>query len=281
MTHDTSYRPLRANLISLTVLFLVGIVLTLGFAASTAQMPDQGKKKKVFADDDLKEGKVRGIWQVVTDFDQSQLDDPAVPVVVDAIKMSSGHSKYAGLMKIDEVGVKNRGPKAVKSLQLRWAFVAFNEPDGALLEGYTPLFDVKLEANASRRFDIPAIFFNREIKRLTKGGELHGDFYLRVGVQEVRFADGSLWQRRTPGGAVKSKYLNPTSSGRFPTLAALNPDAGRPPTIPALVPCNQKPRWLTSAFFFLNLQTALEGCTDDRACGFNDENKTALPYRIG
>jgi len=97
----------------------------------------------VFVDDDLKEGKVPGIWQVVTDFDQSQLDDPAVPVVVDAIKMSSGWGKYVGLMKIDEVGVKNRGPKAVRSLQLRWAFVPFNEPDRAVLEGFTPFFDAR------------------------------------------------------------------------------------------------------------------------------------------
>ena len=218
-THDSSSRSIRARLIPLTLMLLVGVVLTFGFAASTAQMPEQGKKKKVFFDDDLREGKVPGVWEVATDFDQSQLDDPAVPVVVDGIGSVSGHGKYAGLVKIGEAGVKNRGPKAVRSLQLRWTLVPFNEPSVVLLEGYTPFFDVELEANASRRVDIPAIFFNRQIKRLTRGGELHGDYYLRVGVQEARFDDGTSWQpglRAAPPRATTSIESPPPDSRLWP-----------------------------------------------------------------
>ena len=63
---------------------------------------------------------------------------------------------------------------------------------------------------------------------------MHGDFYLRVGVQEVRFDDGSVWRRQPPGGPVKSNYLDPTSPARFPTLAALNPGASPPPNVSGL-----------------------------------------------
>jgi hypothetical protein len=192
-THESRTGFRHPSLITLMIVLLTALVVVAGFAASTAQTPERGKKKEVFVDDDLKEGKVPGEWLVVTDLDQSQLDDPSVPVVVDGVNTFAGKGKYAGLMKIGEVRAANRGPKAVTSLQLRWAFVAFNQPDVALLEGYTSLLDIRIDVNSSQKFDIPAIFFNREVKRFTKGRELHGHFYLRVSVQEVRFNDGSVW----------------------------------------------------------------------------------------
>jgi hypothetical protein len=33
------------------------------------------------------------------------------------------------------------------------------------------------------------------LKALARNGELYGNFGLRIGVQEVRFADGTFWRR--------------------------------------------------------------------------------------
>jgi hypothetical protein len=192
--HTSPGRPLPwAVMLSLCAALLADAAL-----AEQSQAPQE---RQVFTEDDLAVQKVRGKWDVSARPDFEQKNDPSAPVVVEGLSTYSGGGKYVGLHKIKTVEVRNRSQQAVASLQLSWAVHTaveqggFFAPGAVVLEGSTPFFDVKVAPLGFRRAEIPPIFFNKIIKPLLKNGELHGGFYVVVGVREVRFADGSLWQK--------------------------------------------------------------------------------------
>jgi hypothetical protein len=169
----------------------------LACAAVARQGPSQYPKATPFTDEDLKAGKLSGPGAVGPGFDNSQLNDPSVPVVVKGINMISGDptTKFIGLVKLQGADLENRGAKATSRVQLRWALVNRDEPEKVLLEGVTPYFDARVGAGESLKTDTPPIFFNRIVQPLLVEGRLEGRFDLRVGVGEVAFEDGTVWRR--------------------------------------------------------------------------------------
>ncbi len=169
----------------------------LACAADAQDGPSKYPKATPFTDEDVKVGKPPGLWGVGPGFDNSQLNDPSVPVVVKGINMVSGDptTRFIGLVKLQGADLENRGAKATSRVQLRWALVNRDEPEKVLLEGVTPYFDARVGAGESLKTDTPPIFFNRIVQPLLVEGRLEGRFDLRVGVSEVAFEDGSVWRR--------------------------------------------------------------------------------------
>lgn len=182
-------------------------ILSIAFAslclASEALTPAQvdvrgrpaGQAKEVFTEDDLKVEVIKGRWSAQSDFDETQFNDPSVPVYVKGVNMFWGKGKYLGRMKIPEVVLENRAGQQTLSVRLRWVVVSQDAPDAVLLEGVTPLFDARINPHDAARVDIPEIYFNKILKPLRKEGELSGRFRLVLRVQEVRFSDGQQWSR--------------------------------------------------------------------------------------
>ena len=169
----------------------------LACAVAAQNGPSQYPKATPFTEEDLKVGKLPGLWGVGPAFDHSQLNDPAAPVVVKGINMISGDptTEYIGLVKLQGADLENRGAKPTSRVQLRWALVRRDEPEKIVLEGVTPSFEARVAAGESLKTDTPPIFFNRIVQPLLVEGQLQGKFDLLVGVNEVAFEDGSVWRR--------------------------------------------------------------------------------------
>jgi hypothetical protein len=58
--------------------------------------------------------------------------------------------------------------------------------------------------NPPLRMDIVPVYFNKLVKPLLKDGELNFHALLIVGVQEARFADGTVWQRNRQAAFLKT-----------------------------------------------------------------------------
>ena len=208
----------RRNFVPLTTLFLFALMVVCGFTASTTQSsakasvgsgrgnqlppefanPNPEDAKKDFNDDDLKvkEQKPRGKLAVVLETDMEQFNDASMPVAVGTIQSLSGGGKYAGVVKVKRLEIKNRSSKALNSVQLSWEIVSLDNPTKVLLEGATPFVNFWAEANSSKVVEIPTIYPALLFKPLTKDTELNGQFQLTIGVKEARFADGSFWRRQ-------------------------------------------------------------------------------------
>jgi len=206
----------RQNVVPFTLSFLLAVIVACGFIASTSQSsaeasvgnrrgnqrpPEFSNRnpkdiKKDFSDDDLKvkDQKPRGKWGVALETDMNQFHDASVPVAVGTIQSLSGGGKYAGVVKIKRLEVRNRSSKALNSVQLRWEIANLDNPSKVLLEGNTPFVNFWAEANSSQVIEIPTIYPALLFKPLAKDGELNGRFQLTIGVQEARFADGSFWR---------------------------------------------------------------------------------------
>lgn len=169
----------------------------LACAAIAQEAPSQYPKAAPFTDEDVKVGKLQGPWGVGPGFDNSQLNDPSVPLVVKGVNMISGDptTRFIGLVKLQGADLENRGARAASRVRLRWALVDRDEPDKILLEGVTAPFDARVGARESLKTDTPPIFFNRIVQPLLVEGQLQGKFTIVVGVSEVAFEDGSVWRR--------------------------------------------------------------------------------------
>lgn len=187
------------------------------------------EKKEYFDDEDLKVEPVAGKWRLGTILDVKQGYDPSVPVIVAGFNTVYGHGKYSGRVKIPEMEIENRSQKVLQSVQLRWVIANNDEPDTILLEGVMPPMQVRIEPfNPPRLRDIPPVYFNKLVKPLLKDGELNFHALLIVGVQEARFADGSVWQRsrqvaflKTSLGGPPFKLIPPRYSKPVPFLDLL------------------------------------------------------------
>lgn len=60
------------------------------------------------------------------------------------------------------------------------------------MEDTFPWVNVSIAPGAPQVVEIKALYPAKMLKALAKNGELYGNFGLRIGVQEIRFADGSF-----------------------------------------------------------------------------------------
>lgn len=204
----------RRNIVPFTFFFLLLVVAVFGLAVVTEQsaakeeavgqlpqsIPDPTGEdmQKEFNDEDLKvKGeKPRGKWGFSIMLDMSRALSDSIPVAVVGIQSLSGGGKHLGVTKIKRVKVNNRSAKTVNSVQLRWTLAPFDDPEKVLSEGTTPFANIWVEANSLKVVEIPTLYPALLLKSLAKDGELNGNFQLAIGVQEARFADGTLWRRQ-------------------------------------------------------------------------------------
>lgn len=227
MQHSRLLRTLlsAATLLTTTIFFI-------GAVAPPAAAQKNGKKP-LFTDEDLTVQRARGRGKVGTGVDLRQANDPSAPLVVKLINTYYGGGQHTGRIKILEAKIENRDQKVTQSIQLRWTLVKKAEPDKVLLEGVTPFFDVQIAPYDAPLVDIPPIYYNKIVRPLLKNGLMDEDIRVSVGVQEVRFEDGTRWQRvahaafiraafAAPPGVIKSRYHGPA----LPTPPAANHSRG-------------------------------------------------------
>jgi len=149
----------------------------------------------------------QGSWRASLSLEPQQADYPLVPVVVVGVGAIQGPADRRG-MRLGCGVLRNRSQKSVTAVQLRWILVRNQDhsaigqrgytPDTVLLEGHTPTVELNIPKESLRRTDFSIISFAAVTLGLTKDGILSGDYFLFVGVHEVRFEDGSVWN----GGSV-------------------------------------------------------------------------------
>lgn len=137
-----------------------------------------------------------GAWSAQADIDRAQLDDPNVPVVVAGLRIYAGKGDWRKQLMIQSVTVSNRSLKAVAKVKLGWIIIsqedrnARKNQEAALVRGDTSLFDAEADSQIKSVY----LDFVKAAQPLLKSGALSGDFYLRIRVSEVHFADGSSWR---------------------------------------------------------------------------------------
>jgi len=100
--------------------------------------------------------------------------------------------------------LRNRSFQPVTAIQLRWVLVRNQDraliaqegftPKTVLVEGHTHYIDLSIPGESLRRTDFSVISFADATRALQKEDLLEGDYILYVGLNEVRFADESVWK---------------------------------------------------------------------------------------
>ncbi|MDQ5836770.1 MAG: hypothetical protein M3379_08335 [Acidobacteriota bacterium] len=144
-----------------------------------------------------------------------------MPAYVSGIQLVSGGGKYQGINKIKRVQVKNRTSQTIVLVQVRIEVFNFNEPEKVLLEDEFPFANASIAPNSSQVVEIKTLYPPKLLKALAKGGELNGKFVIRMGMQAVRFADGSFWKQPVSSAQLKSPYLDQPLDFRFPDGAPM------------------------------------------------------------
>jgi hypothetical protein len=286
-THDLRSKISHQNAASFMIFVILAVIVVCGFMASAGQSSAEASvgggrgnqippefnpnPDKEFNDDDLKvkaEKKPGGVWDISVSLDREQFYDYSVPVAVSTVQTMSGKGKYAGVVKIKRLEITNRRAKAVNSAQFRWRITKLDDPSKVLLEGTTAFINFWVEADSTKVVEIPTIYPIHLFKTLAKEGDLNGEFNLTLGVQEARFADGSLWRGPAPAVLSNFLYYDQPVAERFPSLASIGPifpslwaDPGGNRGI--FKPCEAKPRSSASAFSFMLFQDGQETCVDD------------------
>ncbi len=202
------------NVVPFTFFFLLIVAAVFGFMVSAVKssattsgassqkppVPSDEELKKDFNDDDLKakDDKPAGKWGYSIHLDDKQMNDPSVPAYVSGVQLVSGGGKYQGINKVKRVQIKNRTSQTIVLVQVRVEVVRLDEPEKVLLEDEFPFANASIAPNASEVVEIKTLYPPRLLKALAKGGELNGKFGIRMGIQAVRFADGSFWRRPAP-----------------------------------------------------------------------------------
>jgi hypothetical protein len=266
-THRLRSMFSRQNVAPFTLFFLLVFVFGFGLTHSSATASGGGGQdgwhppfmsdeelKKQFNDDDLKtkDDKPGGKWTVGTQLD-SKLGDPSVPAYVRGIELLSGGGKYLGVHKIKRVEVANRTSKTIVSVQVRIEAFNLDEPGKILLEDALPFANASIAPNTAEVIGIQTLYPTKLLKALAKNGELYGNFAIRMGVEAVRFEDGSFWREPEPAALLKSPYLDQSLEFRFPTLASLTAYIAPPLRSPVnkradVARCTGEPRLAASAF---------------------------------
>ena len=144
----------------------------------------------------------QGNWRASVSFDLKQIGDPLVPVVVAGTGAIQGPANRRG-MRLGCGLLKNRAQKSVTAVQLRWILVRNEDrsviaqtgytTDTVLSEGHTTPIELRIPKAGFRQTDFSIISFAAVTRDLAKDGILIGDYLLLVGVYEVQFDDGSVW----------------------------------------------------------------------------------------
>ena len=144
----------------------------------------------------------QGTWTASLSPEPQQLDDSLVPVVVAMAGAIQGSTTRRG-MRLGCGVLRNRSQKSVTAIKLRWILVRNQDrwvivqkgytPHTVLVEGHTPPIELSIPKESLRRTDFSIISFAAVTKDLAKEGILSGDYFLFVGVYEVLFEDGSVW----------------------------------------------------------------------------------------
>ncbi len=144
-----------------------------------------------------------GSWSASVSPDPWQAKDPQLPVVVAGAGAIQGKASDRG-MRLGCGLLRNRSLNPATAIQLRWVLARAQDRAAIVQQGYTS-GTVLLEGNAQyvelsipkenfRRTDFSVIRFVDITQPLMKEGVLSGDYVLYVGVNEVRFADGTMWR---------------------------------------------------------------------------------------
>jgi hypothetical protein len=141
-----------------------------------------------------------GNWTASVVPDERQAGD--VPVVVVGVGAIQGPAKHRGI-RLGCGVLKNKSQKSVAAVQLRWILARKEDryliaqqgytPNTVLLEGHTLAIDLSIPKESFRRADFSIISFVAALERVSNHGVLSGDYFLIVGVYEVQFEDGSVW----------------------------------------------------------------------------------------
>ena len=144
----------------------------------------------------------QGTWTASPLPDLRQSDNPLVPVVVAMAGAIQGPANRRG-MRLGCGILRNRSQIPVTAVQLRWILVRNQDrsvisqkdytPETVLLEGHTPPIELSIPKESLRRTDFSIISFGAVTKDLANDGILTGDYFLLIGVYEVLFEDGSVW----------------------------------------------------------------------------------------
>jgi hypothetical protein len=147
----------------------------------------------------------QGDWTAVALPDPQQSDDPLVPVVVAGAGGIQGPVDRRG-MRLGCGTLRNRSQKSVTAVLLRWILVRRQDhlvirqngytSDTVLIMGNTPPVELAISKESIRRTDFSIISFASVTQSLTRDGILSGDYFLYVGVHQVLFEDGSLWNAK-------------------------------------------------------------------------------------
>lgn len=144
----------------------------------------------------------QGDWKATHLMDLHQGADPSVPVVVAGVGARQGPTGHRG-MRLGCGVLKNQSAKSVSSVVLRWILINTQDRPKIIGQGYTsdivlahgqtvPIM-LTIMPDSMRRADFSVIDWRVVTQTLTREGKLSGDYFLCVGVQQVTFEDGSVW----------------------------------------------------------------------------------------
>ena len=144
-----------------------------------------------------------GDWSADVTPDTWQDKDARIPVVVAGAGSIQGRPGHRGV-RLGCGVLRNRSLKQAAAVQLRWIVARRQDraaiaqqghtPKTVLLSGHTPFIDLQIAKENIRSTDFSVINFAEIVRPLMEGESLSGEYVIYVGVEEVRFEDGSLWK---------------------------------------------------------------------------------------
>ena len=155
----------------------------------------------------------KGNWSATADIDLQQTDDPNIPVAVVGVRSYAGKGDWGRQLMIDTVTIHNRSAKAVSAVKLGWVILnaevraAGKNREAALVQGNAAVQNVAIKPQKMRKLPQLNIDFVKEAaKSLVKANTLDGDYFIKMRVSEVEFADGSVWQEDSGRASVKKAH---------------------------------------------------------------------------
>ena len=132
--------------------------------------------------------RLRGRREIVTVFDRRQIWNESVPVVVVATMTSSERGWH-----VRGGSIRNRSPRTVEGVSLRWTVTPFDQPNVVLNDGVTGRISVNVPPGERRALRFPDMNFRRILRPLVRNETLEGRFLITIRVTEAYFTDGSQW----------------------------------------------------------------------------------------
>lgn|SRR5215204_375395 len=128
-------------------------------------------------------------------------DAQDLPVVVGLVTSEIGAGAGA-----TRVGVVNNSNKTVAAVRFKWLLFEGERRDRVLQQGSTPLLALRatLAPNDKRILLYQVASLLKVYRPLLRNNILNGDFEMEILVEEVRFADGSIWRK----GEGQAKWRN-------------------------------------------------------------------------